>query len=280
VRRRATLRWGAALWKRGQQLELLHRGMGFAALGVVTMMPLLVLVADTIPSEHSSSFAQWLVDGMGLAGKPAESVRELFASPGRVVGTTSVFSLAVLWFFGLSFAASVQTGYEKIWGLPGGPWHKVWRQALWLVVVTVYLDAEAQSWTLLGDSPWEDFLRFSTTVVTGLLFFWWSPHFLLGGRVPWRSLLWGALATVAGLVGLRGFSVLVFSPLLVSNAVTYGAAGVLLIVQSWLVGVGFVVYGGALVGERVSRRRVRVDEHGREVPAGADTSPGDGATEE
>ncbi|WP_063836879.1 YhjD/YihY/BrkB family envelope integrity protein [Phaeacidiphilus oryzae] len=273
------LRWGAGLWQRGQQLELLHRGMGFAALGVVTMMPLLVLVADAIPTEHAS-FAQWLIDGMGLEGQPAESVRSLFASPGRVLGTTSVLSLVVLWFFGLSFAGSVQTGYEKIWGLPSGPWHKVWRQALWLVLVTLYLDATAQSWNLLGNSNWEESLRFLSTVGTGVLFFWWGPHFLLGGRVPWRSLWWGAVATVLGLIGLRGFSVLVFSPLLVSNAVTYGAAGVLLVVQSWLVGVGFVVYGGALVGERLSRRGVRVDEQGREIPEEVDASPGDGASDE
>jgi membrane protein len=53
---------------------------------------------------------------------------------------------------------------------------------------------------------------------------------------------------MAGLGGLRVFSSLVFSPLIVSNAVSYGAVGTVLIVTSWLVGVGFVVFGGALVG--------------------------------
>jgi hypothetical protein len=32
------------------------------------------------------------------------------------------------------------------------------------------------------------------------------------------------------------------------NAVTYGALGTVLIVQSWLIGVGWVVYGGQLFG--------------------------------
>lgn len=51
-----------------------------------------------------------------------------------------------------------------------------------------------------------------------------------------------------GLLGLRVFSGLVFSPLIASNAVTYGLVGTVLVIQSWLVGVGVVVFGGALVG--------------------------------
>ncbi|MGO9779314.1 MAG: hypothetical protein ACLPKE_00870 [Streptosporangiaceae bacterium] len=58
----------------------------------------------------------------------------------------------------------------------------------------------------------------------------------------------GAVATIAGLGGLRVFSGLVFEPLVASNAVTYGVLGTVLIVQSWLISVGWVVYGGQLFG--------------------------------
>lgn len=44
------------------------------------------------------------------------------------------------------------------------------------------------------------------------LFFWTSGRLLLGGRVRWRALLPGAVATSLGLLGLRVFSQLVFSP--------------------------------------------------------------------
>jgi len=259
---------GADLHQRGKDLELLHRAMGFSALGIVTMLPLLILVADATPSQHVG-FAQWLVDGMGLSGRPAEDVQRLFSTQSRSLGTTSVASLVLVWLFGLSFAASVQTGYERVWDLPSGPWHKVWRQACWLVLMTVYLDAEAQGWHLLGTTSLLNATRFTVTVVSGVAFFWWGQRFLLGGRVPWRRLLPGAFATVAGLAGLRGFSVLVFSPLLISNAVTYGAVGVMLVVQSWLIGVGFVVYGGALVGEALVNhgRRERESRGGPQDPS-------------
>ena len=58
----------------------------------------------------------------------------------------------------------------------------------------------------------------------------------------------GAVATVVCLAGLRVFSGPVFEPLIASNAVSYGALGTVLIVQSWLIGVGWVVHGGQLFG--------------------------------
>jgi membrane protein len=101
--------------------------------------------------------------------------------------------------------------------------------------------------------------RILLSMCVGVLFFWWGPHFLLSRQVPWRYLLPGALATMAGLVGLRGFSYLVFTPLLVTNAISYGPVGTVLVVESWLVGVGFVVYGGALLGRLVCEWLGHVD---------------------
>jgi membrane protein len=68
-------------------------------------------------------------------------------------------------------------------------------------------------------------------------------------RIEWVFLLMpGAVATLVGLTGLRAFSGLVFEPLIVSNAVSYGALGTVLIVQSCLIGVGWVIYAGQLFG--------------------------------
>jgi membrane protein len=66
--------------------------------------------------------------------------------------------------------------------------------------------------------------------------------------VSYLAAMPGAVATMVGLAGLRVFSGLVFEPLIASNAVSYGALGSFLIVQSWLIGVGWVIYGGQLFG--------------------------------
>ncbi|MGW3497674.1 YhjD/YihY/BrkB family envelope integrity protein [Streptomyces sp. NPDC001020] len=224
--------------------------MGFAALALVTLAPLLIVVAAASPLRRRG-FASWVTDGMDLSGHPAHAVQQLFAAPHRVLSATSVFSVAALAFFGLTFASSVQTGYERVWDLPSGRWHTVWRRAVWLAAMTAYLFAEVHSGVVLRSGTWQFPIRVALTLLFGVLFFWWAQHFLLGERVSWKALLPGAVATMLGLIGLRWFSYQIFSPLIVTNAVTYGAVGTILIVQSWLIGVGFVVFGGALVGRHV-----------------------------
>ena len=80
---------------------------------------------------------------MGLTGSSAGAVTRLFSAPARVLGTTSVFSALVLSVSGVALAGSVQAGFERIWGLPAGPWHKIWRQAVWLAALIAYIYAAA-----------------------------------------------------------------------------------------------------------------------------------------
>jgi membrane protein len=123
---------------------------------------------------------------------------------------------------------------------------------VWLAVLNGFLFVSATT-TLPRRSPAGGF----GAALSAIVFLWWSQHMLLGGRVRWRALLPGAVATTIGLLGLRLFSRLVFSPLIASNAVTYGPIGVVLVLQSWLVGVGVVVFGGALLGRLLHEDLVR-----------------------
>jgi membrane protein len=244
----------AELHRRGTELELMHRAMGFATLALVTLAPLLIVVAAADPLGHGG-FALWLVDGMALNGRSADALAHVFGPTRAVISTTSALSVALLALFGMSFASSVQNGYERIWKTAAAPWHRIWRHAVWLIMLMGYLYAQVQTRTVLEGPP-----RILLSMGVGVLFFWWGPHFLLSRQVPWRYLLPGALATMAGLVGLRGFSYLVFTPLLVTNAISYGPVGTVLVVESWLVGVGFVVYGGALLGRLICEWLGHLDE--------------------
>lgn len=178
---------------------------------------------------------------MSIAAR--EHIRQLFSRPGQVLQTTTAFGLAALAVFGLSFAAVMQTGYEKVWELASARWYARWRQVLWLAVLIGFLYLSATT-TLWRHSEVGTLAAMLSTV----LFFWWSQRILLGGRIAWHALLPGAVATALGLLGLRVFSRLVFSPLIASSVVTYGPFGTVLVIQSWLVGVGVVVFGGALAG--------------------------------
>ncbi|MCX5609622.1 MULTISPECIES: YihY/virulence factor BrkB family protein [unclassified Streptomyces] len=246
-------------WSRGREMELMHRAMGFAALGFLTLVPLLVVVAAASPGS-GSGFGRWLGQALGVTESSRARVEMLFSAADLALERTTAFGLAALAVFGLTFGSAVQTGYEKVWDLPTARWHTMWRHVVWLALLVCYL-------ALLVEIPAPSHDAVGTILGTlgdlfgTFLFFVGSQRLLLGGRVRWRALVPGAVATSIGLLGLRIFSQLVFSPLIASNAVTYGPFGTLLVVQSWLVGVGFVVYGGALVGrilhEHLTLRRLR-----------------------
>ncbi|GGR12190.1 hypothetical protein GCM10010497_12690 [Streptomyces cinereoruber] len=247
-------------WNRGRAMELMHRAMSFAALSLLTLVPLLIVVAAA-DLARGQGFARWLVQGLGVTEVSQEEVEELFGRPGQALQRTTAFGLAALAAFGVTFGSAVQTGYERVWDLPTARWHTMWRHVVWLAVLVAAL-------LVFVAFPAPENAPALTTAAVALgdllgtfLFFWWSQRFLLCGRIRWRALLPGAVLTALGLLGLRIFSQLVFSPLIASNAVTYGQFGTVLVLQSWLVGVGFVVYGGALVGrlvhEDLVRRRLR-----------------------
>ncbi|MFJ5937713.1 YhjD/YihY/BrkB family envelope integrity protein [Streptomyces sp. NPDC093071] len=247
-------------WNRGRSMELMHRAMGFAALSLLTLVPLLIVVAAA-DLARGQGFARWLVQGLGVTEVSQEEVERLFGQPGQALQRTTAFGLAALAAFGVTFGSAVQTGYERVWDLPTARWHTMWRHVVWLAVLVAAL-------LVFVAFPAPENASALTTAAVALgdligtfLFFWWSQRFLLCGRIRWRALLPGGVLTALGLLGLRIFSQLVFSPLIASNAVTYGQFGTVLVLQSWLVGVGFVVYGGALVGrlvhEHLVRRRLR-----------------------
>src|SRR5271155_2611452 len=83
------------LCRAGKQFELMQRAMSFAALAILTVIPLLIVVAAVNPTPHPG-LGGWVVYGMGLTGSAADAVTRLFSAPARVLGTTRVFSAVVV----------------------------------------------------------------------------------------------------------------------------------------------------------------------------------------
>ncbi|MGW0466678.1 YhjD/YihY/BrkB family envelope integrity protein [Streptomyces sp. NPDC003027] len=254
-------------WSRGREMELMHRAMGFAALSLLTLVPLLIVVASA-DLASGQGFARWLIHGLGVSEVSQEEVEAIFGKPGQALQRTTAFGLAALAAFGVTFGSAVQTGYERVWDLPTARWHTMWRHVVWLAVLVASLLLFVGAPTPAHTSAAGTVLVAAADVTGAFLFFWWSQRFLLCGRIRWRALAPGAVCTALGLLGLRVFSQFVFSPLIASNAVTYGEFGTVLVLQSWLVGVGFVVYGAALVGRMIHEHRIvrRLDREPFDLP--------------
>jgi membrane protein len=234
-------------FRESQELELMHRALGFAALGLVTLIPLLLVVSAADP-VGGREFPSWLGAALGLSSSAAKDLGPVFGPPKKALSATTALGLAGLAAFGLSFVSAVQVGFERIWALPPARLMSVWRRVVWLAALIGFLFVAADTSMLPDDSWLRTVVQTLVATAGSTAFFWWTARFLLAGRVNWMPLLPGAMLTAAGLVGLRLFSAVVFSPLVVSSAIAYGAIGTVVVIVSWLIGIGFVLFGGGMLG--------------------------------
>ncbi len=232
-------------------VDLLNQAMLLAAMALVTMVPLLVVSAAVSPLSSPDGFAARLARNLDLSPSATRAVGGLFASTDAVRGTTTYVGAVVSLLTGLAFVSTLQHGYELVWGVPEVRWPYFWRRLLWIVAFLAYGTAGAAVAAGLHGVPGAAMWRVLIGLITTWALFWWTPHLLLGGRIQWRPLLPGAVATAIGLAGLTLFSGLFFSSSITSNSREYGPIGVVFVVFSWMIGFGVVLLGGAAVGAAV-----------------------------
>ena len=92
------------------------------------------------------------------------------------------------------------------------------------------------------------------TFVVVTIFFGWTMHFLLAGRVTWRLVIRPALFTALLSVALAFFSSAYFSSVIIDDSRTYGTIGVVFTFLTWFILIGSVVVLGAAF-EAVWRQR-------------------------
>jgi membrane protein len=133
-----------------------------------------------------------------------------------------------------------------------------------------YLILQDFSWTHLKQVGGARVPVHVATFILALAFYWWTPHVLLLGRVTWSRLLPGAVATAAAVTGLGVFSALVFSGEIVSNDADYGSLGVMMVLLSYLIGLGVCIHLGAVAGRMWNERGPEPPADPEEPPAVAD----------
>ena len=220
-------------------------------------LPFIILLSSLANQRIDDDLSRHL----GLNSQGAQIVRNLFrGAPSHAVVpivTGLLFAFAGI----VAVVASLQVIYERLFQREHRGWRDLPRYVAWVAIVLGLLIADR---VINGPERRAagPVVQALTTFVVGTVFFGWTMHFLLDGRVPWRLFIRPALLTAILWVALGFFSSVFFSSAIIDDSKTYGAIGVVFTFLTWFVLIGVVVVLGAACGAVWQQRATRRAEPG------------------
>jgi membrane protein len=234
-------------WSRLSAVDFMNSALMFAGLFLVCFFPFLAVV-DAAAGRNTQ---KTITDRLGLSGQAAKDVDALISVGHQTVSALSVLGAIVLVLFAVGIPGVLQAWYQKVYDQPaphGGAGRQLARKLIWVAALLAYLWLEALTGQQTGPAGGR-LLTFVCEFVIAVLFWWWTVHFLLDGRIGWRALLPAALATGFCLTGLAVFSMLLFAGSITSGETSYGPIGVVLVLLYYLIGAGVCLLLGAVFGQ-------------------------------
>lgn len=217
----------------------------FGAALLLSVLPLVILLSALASQRIDDDIAQHL----GANGQGSKVIEGLFRTTAASFNLSILIALILALAGTLAVARSVQVIYERIFDhSPSRGWPNVLRCFVWVAGVAGILIADAAVTRTLRNGPGGPIVFGLANLAYLFLFFWWSLHFLLAGREPWRRLWPAALTTALMWIGLGVFASFYFSSTIVSDSKTYGAIGVVFTLVTWFIAMGAVLSLGAVVG--------------------------------
>lgn len=221
----------------------------FSAQLLLTALPFIIIISSLANHRIDSDLSRHI----GLNRHGAAIVHTLFrSSPSPAVLailTALVFCVAGV----VSIVASLQTIYERAFEQERRGWRDLPRFVIWAVVLFAILTADGSIDGPEGNAAGpivQALLGFAVVAI----FFLWTMHFLLAGRVQWRHLVRPALLTALLWLVFGLFSSLYFSTTIIDDTKTYGTIGVVFTFLTWFIAMGFVIVLGAASGAAWQRR--------------------------
>ena len=239
------------VWRRLEALDVINRGMVFAATLLLCFFPFLIVVSALAGRPVADSLARFT----GLNGQAAADVGHLFASSAAtasaVVGTASMVFFV---FGGIAAAAALQEIYERAFELPHRRMKDIPRRLAWLAVLigTSLLTGWAAPGLRQAGGP---VLLAAAGLAWATGFWWLTMAILLAGRTSWRALFPAACATGVLYVAMQAVFAVFFSAMVISDETRYGPIGIIFALLSYLIAIGVVVILGAATGLAWHQRR-------------------------
>ena len=200
--------------RRLKALDFADQAMLFGAGLLVSLLPFVILL---------SAFASQRVDDdislrLGLDRQASGIMDHLFAAAPATLNAATATSLIFLFFGMVAVASSLQQIYEKVFGQDHRGIRDLGRLLAWIVVLGAAVVAESLAERPVSSIAAGGWLAPLVTVAIMTPFFWWTMHFLLDGRVRWRTLLPSAVITGVFYGALGVFSKFYFSGTIISDS--------------------------------------------------------------
>lgn len=245
----------ARCWSRLTALDFMNSSMQFSALALLCLFPFLIIIA----AEGGGDVRPALIRRLGLNRAAAQDVDALMSTGSHAAATLNVLGGALVILGAIGVASTLQAWYQKVYDQPTGTrWtRKIAAQAVWLVGLVVYLSLQDLLYRAVAPAGVRVAV-YAGFLALAAMFYWWTQHVLLMGRVTWRHLLPGAIGTGVCVTGLTVFSTYVFSGQIVSSYHDYGSIGVVTVLLSYLIGFGVCLHIGAVVGQMWNERHMPV----------------------
>jgi uncharacterized BrkB/YihY/UPF0761 family membrane protein len=243
-------------WANLSTLDFMNSSFAFAALAVLSAFPFLAVTSSVFGSDIRKA----IVARMGLDARAEHDINGLIATGNQAVATLTWFSAVVLVLGGIGMASTLSAWYHRIYERT--PQKGILRRLAYhgagVAAFTAYISFQVWLFDQVRPVGGRG-LVFLLTFVTASLFWWWSAYMLLYRQVPLRQMLPAGVATGACITGLGIVSAFFFSDQVTSGQKSYGPAGVVIAIITFLVGFGVCLHAGAVFGrmwnERQAERR-------------------------
>jgi len=232
-------------WRHLSTADFMNSSFAFSALAVLSAFPFLAVTSAAIGGDIRKA----IVARMGLNAQATRDIDGLIATGNQAIATLTWFSAVVLVLGGIGMASTLSAWYHRIYERTpprGFVRHSLYHLA-GVAAFTLYISAQVEVFGTARQVGGRG-LIFLLTFVTATLFWWWSAYMLLYRQVPLRQMLPAGVATGACLTGLGVVSAFFFSDQVTSGQRSYGPAGVVIALITFLVGFGVCLHAGAVFG--------------------------------
>lgn len=222
------------LWFRRYFEASRNSGAAAAAYVTLSVLPaaLVVIAFFNLAKGDENAFAERLITHMNLDGSTASLVHDLFGTTANNVLAASVTVVIGFLVWGISIGQIYQDVYARAWRIHVGSAADQVLFTIWFFVLSGLIALAIVAGSELRTAGW---LAVLPVWIAGSMVFWlWTPRFLLHRQISIRSLLPGALLATFVVGGTIATSPLWIGPTLNQNAKAFGSFGVVLALFAYI----------------------------------------------